>query len=317
MSRTTDFRVTYDGPALASSQMHVRELAPALLAAGDLLNAATLRLCGEQVRAQVNVKASFKSGSFGIDFSLATDLATRVQEFFVSDRATAAANASAILGLLGISASGGCLGVLQAIKWIRGRRIQQIDLQHKSAVLRIDGEQLDIELAVLALLRDAAVRESIAATLAPLQREGISTFAIGMGEDFAEIIAKEQTQWFIPPEIPDELLVDETRKMILSLISVSFKENAKWVLHDGNATIVAAITDKPFLHQINTGQIRFARGDLLVCEVRVHQWHVQGGARIDYEILRVLEHRMATRQVPLPEHWQDEESATISPPTEH
>jgi hypothetical protein len=114
---------------------------------GDLLKAATLRLCAEQVRAQVNVKGSFKSGSFGIDFSLATDLATRVQGFFASDRATAIANASTILGLLGITTSTGCIGVLQVIKWIRGKRIQQIDMRNTSAVLRIDGEQLDIELA--------------------------------------------------------------------------------------------------------------------------------------------------------------------------
>jgi len=39
MSSAKHFRITYDGPALASHEMDVRELAPALLAMSDLLKA--------------------------------------------------------------------------------------------------------------------------------------------------------------------------------------------------------------------------------------------------------------------------------------
>ena len=71
------FRITYDGPALESSEMDVRELAPALLAFGDLLDASTRALCGDQVRPRVNVRGSFKTGSFGIDFTLANAVTRR------------------------------------------------------------------------------------------------------------------------------------------------------------------------------------------------------------------------------------------------
>lgn len=70
--RTTHFQITYDGPSLAASEMDVRDLAPALLAAGDLLDAATRALHGERIKAQINVRASFKTGCFGIDFALAS-----------------------------------------------------------------------------------------------------------------------------------------------------------------------------------------------------------------------------------------------------
>jgi|GEM_PF-1096356 len=42
------FKGKIDGPALATSEMDVRELAPALLAIGDLLTASTNLLCGER-----------------------------------------------------------------------------------------------------------------------------------------------------------------------------------------------------------------------------------------------------------------------------
>ena len=60
------FRVTYDGPALESSEMDVRELAPALLAIGDLLEASTQALCGDQVRPRVNVRGFVTPSPVGV-----------------------------------------------------------------------------------------------------------------------------------------------------------------------------------------------------------------------------------------------------------
>lgn len=73
MTQQAHFRITYDGPALITHEMDVRTLAPALLAMGELLDAATQALYAERVKAQINVRASFQTGSFGIDFALATD----------------------------------------------------------------------------------------------------------------------------------------------------------------------------------------------------------------------------------------------------
>ncbi len=85
------FRVTYDGPALESSEMDVRELAPALLAFGDLLDASTRALCGAQVRPQVNVRGGFLSrvNNSQISFSKGDVLLcnVRMQQWQTSDGA--------------------------------------------------------------------------------------------------------------------------------------------------------------------------------------------------------------------------------------
>ena len=300
MSDMSDFRITYDGPALEMSEMDVRELAPALLAIGDLLTVSTQALCGDKVKPQVNVKGSFKTGSFGIDFVLATDLLTKVRDLFASDSAAAIANASAILAALGLVTNKTCKGLLQVLKWLRGRKIQRVETKENTAILYVDDDHIEIERAVLALLRDVAVREATARMLEPLSREGITTFCAGSDDACSAIITSDEASWFAAPEAQDDLLVDEKRKMAFSIVSLAFKEDNKWRLHDGNSTISAAISDADFQRKVDTNQVNFAKGDVLVCEVRVRQWQSASGTRTECEVTHVLEHRTAARQIPLP-----------------
>lgn len=300
MADMSDFRITYDGPALEMSEMDVRELAPALLAIGDLLSASTQALCGDKIKPQVNVKGSFKTGSFGIDFVLATDLITRVRDIFASDAATAIANAGAILAALGFAADRGYRGLLHVLKWLRGRKIQRVETREETAILHVEDDQLEIEIAVLTLLRDMAVREATERMLEPLSRDGITVFYAGTDESVSATITSDEAAWFSAPQAQDELLVDETRKMAFSIVSLAFKEDNKWRLHDGNSTISAAISDADFQHKVDTNQVNFAKGDVLVCDVRVRQWQSSSGAKTEYEVVRVIEHRTAARQIPLP-----------------
>lgn len=296
----SEFRITYDGPALETSEMDVRELAPALLAIGDLLEAATKSLCGEQVKPQINVRGSFKTGSFGIDFTLVTSLVNRMRELFAGNEATAVANALAILGALGFAAKKGGKGLFAVLKWLRGRQVERVEVKRNSAVLHVDGERLEIELSVLTLLRDVSVREATTRVLSPLSHEGITVFSAGTDHEIVETVEASEIGWFRVPEQQDILLVDEQRKMAFSIVSLAFKDDNKWRLYDGAATIHASITDAEFLRRVDANQVSFAKGDVLVCSVRVRQWQTPAGAKTDYEVTDVLEHRTAARQIQLP-----------------
>lgn len=295
------FRITYDGPALELSEMDVDELAPALLAIGDLLNAATYALSADRLKAQVNVRGSFKSGCFGIDFTLATDWIFKIRDMLAGTDATAAANALAILGALGWIGKQNSPGLFAVLKWLRGRKISRVEQHGHVAVLHVSDDRLEVELAVLALLRDVAVRQACGKVLSPLLRNGVTTFSVGDDTGaFYEVVSRDEVAWFAAPELEDDLLVDDERRMVFSIVSLAFKEDNKWRLHDGSSTIHATIDDKDFLSRVDANQETFSKGDVLICDVRVQQWQTQTGAKTEYTVLLVREHRNAGRQISLP-----------------
>jgi len=296
----SQFRITYDGAALQTHEMDVRELAPALIAVGDLLDSATRAIHGDRVKAQTNVRGSFKTGSFGIDYSVAANWLLRVRDLLASDSASATANAIEILAFLGLVAWKGKHGLLYVLAWLRGRKIERVETGEQSAVLFVDDDSLQIELPVLDLLRDLAVREAVGRALAPLEHEGIDTFSAGTDTTIHHVIRKGEVHWYAPPVVEDELLIDDVRQMAFSIISLAFKDDNKWRLYDGAATIHATISDAGFLHRVDQNVETFAKGDVLVCRVRVRQWHAAQGARTEYEVVEVLEHRTGGRQMRLP-----------------
>ena len=118
------FQIIYDGPSLVDNTMDVRELAPALLAVGDLLESANNALNKEKSTVSVSVKGSFKTGCFGIDFIVSQSFLKHVQDLFSGPQVTAAANLIQILGFV----SGSGYSLIKLIVWLRGKKPKKIKL---------------------------------------------------------------------------------------------------------------------------------------------------------------------------------------------
>jgi len=301
MDDMAQIRITYDGPALAAHEMDARELAPALMAMADLLDTSVRALQGDRAKAQINVKGSFKTGSFSVDFTTSVSLLQAAKDIFAGEGITAIANATAVLTALGLAAKTGYTGVAQVLQWLHGRRITHVQMTQEGQVTLHSGEDaVVVEYPVLVLLRDIPVRQAFDRVLAPLDREGIDTFAAGDDHSFALIVREEERRYFCAPTGPDEPLLEDTRTMAFSIVSLAFKEDNKWRLSDGNHTINARISDAAFHSAVDANEASFSKGDVLICEVKVTQWHTQNGAKTDYEVIRVIEHRRAANQIALP-----------------
>lgn len=198
----SNVRITYDGPALDAHTMDVRSLAPALLAFGDLCEHAALALYGDAARVRVEVRASFRTGSFGIDLSVSQQLAQQIIHWLAGDGVTAVANAKSLLEIIGITgaaAGGGLIGIL---RWLKGRRIKRVEADPQGLrIIAEDGEAVAVEERVLVLLQRRSVREALQRVIEPIEREGIERVAFGDDETITAVIERHEAGWFHAPPI--------------------------------------------------------------------------------------------------------------------
>jgi len=279
--------------------MQARELAPALLAMANLLEAGVKALYGRQADARINVKGTFKKGSFSIDFGTTINVVNTIKDLFAGEGMTALANAKAVLELLGLT-GGGAFGLVQLLKWLKNRKITKIEPSDAGYItLIVENERCDVESGLLVLLNDRMVRESLDQVLSPLDCDGIELFASGSDTEIFTTIKATERHFFSLPAQGDVLILEDIRKMAYSIVSLAFKDDNKWRLSDGNSTISAKISDLDFVSRVNASEIAFSKGDVLVCEVKITQWQTETGAKTDYEVIRVLEHWPGMRQAAL------------------
>ncbi|WP_423200779.1 hypothetical protein DFLDMN_006205 (plasmid) [Cupriavidus sp. H19C3] len=293
MSNHERFNIVYDGPALAEHRMDVRDLAPALVAFADLFTAANKEINGEAAEVRVQVNATFRAGSFGIDLVATQHLLAQIRDMFAGSTATALANAGGILGLLGM-VGGGLFGLLRALKGHAPVRIEQKG--EFATVWITQTESIEVDARVLKLYRSTTVRGSLEKVLSPLERDGITDFGVVMNDEVLLKVFDFEIDLYRARPTTDAVIVSDTtsRKMLL-IESLTFKDGNKWRVHDGVATFHASIEDEEFVKKIDAGE-RFGKGDVLVVDLRQVQSVSDGKLVTDSIIVKVLEHRLPLQQ---------------------
>jgi hypothetical protein len=295
MSRAA-FTIVYDGSALRDHAMDVRDLAPAILGLGQLFDAANTALNGDTRRIKVQVQAT-EPGSFRIVFDVVQTFGENLIALFSGPEVTAAANLVSLI--VGVGVPGGLLWLIQRT---RGRAPQKVEkLPDNNVRLTIGDDTIDVPIELLRLFQDVAVRTAAQKVVEePLKQDGIDSFEVRDGGRSVFRVEKGEAVYFARPQLPDETLIDEVRRSAFSIISLAFKEDNKWRLNDGTNAISATIEDASFLQKVDTNQVSFSKGDILICDVRVIQRRTDDGLKTEYKVIRVAEHRPAVRQLPLP-----------------
>ena len=299
---TATFQVIYDGPALAGSTIDVKELAPALLAFGDAIEQANFSLNEGRTGIALRVNASFKSGCFGIDFSVVQSLMVQLAGLFNEPSVVTAKEVTEHIGFAYAKGGAVATGVIGVLKWLRNRPIKRVVLlDHGKARIELDGDKLETEQRTIALLRNFKLRQALDAAIAkPLEKDGYESVAISTRpEDGFVTVTRAERSYFIAPLPDQEVLDDKTTTANLQLMNVAFKDDNKWRFFDGTTSFYATIVDDHFVHRVQTGEENFASGDILQVMLRKRQWLEGDVMKAEHEVVEVLGHRRGMAQIPL------------------
>lgn len=299
------FHILYDGPALANHEMDVKDLAPALLALGELLEEANNAFNDGHAKIALQVKASFKTGCFGIELEVIQSLIQQAQMFFNSDGVVTAKELLEWLGLLAGGTTAIAVpvkGLISLIKRIRGRQIRKVVLLDDGRTrIVLDDESFEVERQVIELYQRLRLRKSLESVLQPLEREGIEEFAVvDQEQKRLTTVTKSERRYFVAPAAEQELLEENEVVMSLQLLNVAFKDDNKWRFSDGTSAFYATLQDAAFLNAVNKGEENFASGDILKARLLRRQWLAGDNMKTEYDLLEVLEHRRGGAQLKLP-----------------
>jgi hypothetical protein len=293
----TTFEIVYDGPALATGTMPVRDLAPALIALGDLFVEASAVLHPDWEPVALNIKAT-EEGSFLVRLTLESEgLWDQLVNVFGSPGASALTNLRDFVLTAG--------GLFWLIKRLKGRKIafrENTPTDPGTITLTLDDQtKLEVPAEVLTLYRSIEIRKQARQVVAPLAREGVEVVKFTARPNEEEVaVEKGDLPAYELPEGPDEPLLDEEREMFVEIASVAFIEGNKWRLSDGGNTFWASVEDASFLERVERGAEVFRKGDKLRCLIRLVQSQpATGGLQTDYHVVKVIEHRPSPTQLSL------------------
>jgi hypothetical protein len=172
--------------------MDARDLAPALLAAGQLVDAANTSLNGDSARVKVQVKAT-GTGSFEIILEVSQTIAEHLIALLTTPGATAAAVLATFV--FGTPTANGVLWLIQRLKGKKPTRIER--LSDLTVRIIVDGETVDVPIQLLRLYQDVAVRAAAQKLIEePLRKEGIDVFEVREDRSSLVRIEKGDAQYF-------------------------------------------------------------------------------------------------------------------------
>ena len=299
------FSIAFQGEPFNEGEIDVRDLAPALLALGDVVQSANKALNGDRADARLKVRAT-QEGSFeallNLDVSWITDILDVVAAH--PDRMTAAKDIVNLVFKAGTGTGAATVGVIQALKIIRGNKPEKVAETSSGVSITVNNTTVQMDSRAFKILKDVTTRENIEKFGdKALGIEGLTSVRIGTGVDREplSITNKDVVALKIPEPGADETETNISHATLwLRLVTAQFEDRYKWRFSDGGERrFTATMEDTSFLGPVLAGDVTMSANDTLRCSIREEQEIRGGNLAKKVFIEKVLEHRRGDTQLQL------------------
>lgn len=291
--------------------INVFELAPTLLAIGQLISESQKTLFPDKEPIAINVKP-FENGSF--DVSIMMFAKSNLQQLLSLIRSQSGkdiADVLAFIGLIIVAGTPPTITLLKLIKWLKGKP-KSIEKENTGDYKYIDNSNnsVSVPVQVHALYQNVNIQQTIYNGIAkPLENDKVKNIecSIKNAEETKTLIEKdiiEPLKQYSLGELPSaEKTIEESnlRKIWVHPRRGSWEGEAKsWSFRiAGNEEVlkIDSISDNNFLDQIKNGTIRLAHTDRLLVEV-IEKQKLQGKKEsTTYEISKIMEYVKSEEQL--------------------
>lgn len=300
------FAVGYGGRSVEDGRMSVRQLAPALLAIGDLIEESNNILNGDAAQVTVRIRPATRPGSVIIDLDMVLGLSEQLSALADPDRITDAEQLLALLGFLdpGGKVLGNIKNVLEYIKALAGGAFRSsTTLEDGSTQITIERNDGVVENHtvnnnnIVILGNNRNVREALSEFVGrQLSNPGIDEFQVRDPEDEERIIdrvTKDESEYFraLPEgeEEPEEIQEGEFEDWVTVRKSWVVQPDRKWQFANSQgAPFNAVVEDERFWERIERDEVHITRHGKF--RVRV-EWRQEGESEPEYRVAEVLDER--------------------------
>jgi hypothetical protein len=289
----TEFGVKYDGPALTGHTIEIRDLAPSLMALGEMFTTASRVLHPDRDPVRVSLKAT-PEGSVQVELLLqAHGLWNQSVDIFSGK------NVNALVNLYTLIAGTGT-GVIWFATFLAGKRVKSRKscAPGQTKVVLDDQTYAEVPDDMLKLYGSVELRKETRRFVEPLTRDDIDEIRFISHEVSTVTLSRGDLPAFEVPQPTQTRSSYETERTV-TIVSPFFKDGNKWLFSDGSSPFYAAILDRDFRARVRGNWERFGQGDMLRCRVRTIQTRTGNVLSSDHEILEVLEHIHPATQLSL------------------
>lgn len=306
---SSSFKIAFEGVPFENGEIAVSDLAPALLALGEVVQAANKALNGDRADARLKLRAT-NVGSFEAVLSIDVSMLDALKDMLDAvvdnpERLVAATDLLELLLKAGAVVGGTVYGLFQTVKFLRGNKPEKVeDRGDGFTEITVNHTTIIVDTRTVTLLEDLRTREALE-TFGDkaLTIEGVKSLCIGeRGADSILVLTpSDRVSFKVPAPGEDNTLIETVeREVLLKIVTSHFRDGYKWRFTDGGEKpFTADIEDIGFLNSVLEGKLSLSANDTLRCRIHEEQRLTATGLSKEIKVLEVVEHIPGARQLKL------------------